>query len=40
MPFGLGQAPECGAVVQSAARVLRAMMLFKELERFVQMSVL
>ena len=31
---------ECGAVVQSAASVLRAVMLFKGLETFVQLSVL
>ena len=33
-------ATECGAVVQSAANVLRSMMLFKGLESFVRMSVL
>ena len=31
-------ATECGAVVQSAANVLRSVMLFKGLESFVRMS--
>ena len=33
-------ATECGAVVQSAASVLRAVMLLKGLETFLQLSVL
>ena len=33
-------ATECGAVVQSAANVLRSVMLFKGLESFVRMSIL
>jgi hypothetical protein len=40
IPVAITPETECGAVIQSAGTVLRAVMLFKGLESFVRMSVL